>query len=383
MNKVINVNLNNNAYQVEEPGYVALQKYLDSAKASLADNPDKDEIIADLEQAIADKCASYLHANKNVITVAEVDAILKSMGPVESGEEEHEHAETNNGQPETDTPKRIFKIRDGAIVEGVCNGIAAYFDVDPTMVRALFIVLTVISAGTWIIVYILLAIFLPEARTREDVARAQGQPYNAQTIIANAQKRYEYWKKFGQEQSEKWAGDHTEEIQRATELHAEHIKSKIDHKLALKHGLRQQKIARKMTAYEYKPGNFSRGFAGFIAGISILFTCILGLAWIVALIQFFSTGSIFGYFTGTPTMTMILLLICVFYVIYLPLQALTGNAMRFAKAVPSGVSFWGKIVSAIIWITALLGIFSIASQVPQVRDGWWKLRNDIHHSVDR
>jgi len=223
--------------------------------------------------------------------------------------------------------------------------------------------------------------------TREDVARAQGQPYNAQTIIANAQKRYEYWKKFGQEQSEKWAGDHTEEIQRATDLHTEHIKNKINRKLTLKHELRQQKIARKMAAYDYKydykPGNFSRGLAGFIAGMSILFTCILGLAWVVALIQFFGTGSISGYFTGTPTMIMILLLICVFYVIYLPLQALTGSAMRFAKAAPVGGSFWGKIVSAIIWIAALIGVFSIASQVPQVRDGWWQLRNDIHHHIDR
>src|ERR1700736_6059630 len=102
MNKVITVNLNNNAYQVEEPGYEALQKYLDSAKASLADNPDKDEIIADLEQAIADKCASYLHTNKNVIAQQEIDAILKSMGPVETDSGEPEHEETKTDEPKID-----------------------------------------------------------------------------------------------------------------------------------------------------------------------------------------------------------------------------------------------------------------------------------------
>lgn len=386
MNKVITVNLNNNAYQVEEPGYEALQKYLDTAKSSLADNPDKDEIIADLEQAIADKCASYLHANKTVITVAEIDAILKSMGPVENGEEEH--AETKTEEPKANAPKRLFKIRDGAIVEGVCNGIAAYFDVDPTMVRALFIILTVISAGTWIIVYILLAIFLPEARTREDVAKAQGQPYNAQTIIANAQKRYEYWKKFGQEQQQKWTDDHNEQIKYWTTMHNEHKKNAAQHNAKFQKEFNKdfnEDIARKTGGYkyEYKPGNFSRGLAGFIGGMSALLLCVLSLVWVVALIQYFGTGSISGYFAGVPTVVMILLLSCVFYLIFLPLQMLTGSALRFAKSAPTTASFWGKMVAVAIWIAALIGIFSIANQVPQVRDGWWQLRNDIHHHIDR
>ncbi|HSW80903.1 MAG TPA: PspC domain-containing protein [Candidatus Saccharimonas sp.] len=384
MNKVITVNLNNNAYQVEEPGYEALQKYLNTAKSSLADNPDKDEIIADLEQAIADKCASYLHTNKNVIAVAEIDAILKSMGPVESDEKDQEHAKTKTDEPKTATPKRLFKVRDGAIVEGVCNGIAAYFDVDPTMVRALFIILTVISAGTWIIVYILLAIFLPEARTREDVAHAQGIPYNAQTIIANAQKRYEYWKKFGQDQQEKWTAEHGEQIKYWTNLHNEHKKGAAGHTAKFEKEFNEE-ITRKMSGYNYgyKPGKFSRGLAGFIGGMSALLLCVLSLAWVIALIQFFGTGSISGYFAGVPTMVMILLLSCVFYLIFLPLQMLTGSALRFAKSAPTTRSFWGKMVAAAIWIAALIGIFSIANQVPQVRDGWWQLRNDIHQHIDR
>jgi DNA-binding transcriptional MocR family regulator len=55
MNTVIIVNLNGNAFHIEEPGYVALRAYLDAAGAQLEDNPDKGEILADLEQAIADK----------------------------------------------------------------------------------------------------------------------------------------------------------------------------------------------------------------------------------------------------------------------------------------------------------------------------------------
>ncbi|HYM36036.1 MAG TPA: hypothetical protein VET48_11605, partial [Steroidobacteraceae bacterium] len=83
MNKVVIANLNGNAYQLEEAGYEALRQYLDRAAAQLKDNPDKAEIIADLEQAIAEKCASYLGSHKNVVSSEEIAQILKQMGPVD------------------------------------------------------------------------------------------------------------------------------------------------------------------------------------------------------------------------------------------------------------------------------------------------------------
>src|SRR5262249_48718950 len=60
MQKVITINLNGNAYQLDEAGYEALVAYLDRAERQLRDNPDRAEILADLEQAIAEKCLRYL-----------------------------------------------------------------------------------------------------------------------------------------------------------------------------------------------------------------------------------------------------------------------------------------------------------------------------------
>jgi len=42
MNRVIPINLNGNAYQLEESGYEALRAYLDHAARRLESNPDKD-----------------------------------------------------------------------------------------------------------------------------------------------------------------------------------------------------------------------------------------------------------------------------------------------------------------------------------------------------
>lgn len=44
---------------------------------------------------------------------------------------------------------------------GVCSGLANYLDIDPTLMRALFII-AVLMAGTGILAYIVLAIIMPD-----------------------------------------------------------------------------------------------------------------------------------------------------------------------------------------------------------------------------
>ena len=76
MNTVIIVNLNGIAFHLEEPGFLTLRTYLERAQAQLAANPDKTEIMSDLEQAIADKCSHFLSPHKNVLTAAEIDDVV-------------------------------------------------------------------------------------------------------------------------------------------------------------------------------------------------------------------------------------------------------------------------------------------------------------------
>ena len=63
----------------------ALRAYLQVAEQRLAGNPDQTEILADLEQAIADKCRRYLGPHKNVVSSEEVAEVLREMGPVDGG----------------------------------------------------------------------------------------------------------------------------------------------------------------------------------------------------------------------------------------------------------------------------------------------------------
>src|SRR5712675_774046 len=158
MRRVISASLNGNAYQIEDNAYAVLAAYLEDAARALAGNPDKDEIIADVEQAIADKCARFLSPHKTVIARTEIDQVLAEMGPVDSGEA-RESAGAAGASAAASGPKvadaaggaaapgaaaaagesgpsarRLYQISEGALVSGVCNGIAAYFHVDVTIV---------------------------------------------------------------------------------------------------------------------------------------------------------------------------------------------------------------------------------------------------------
>lgn len=44
---------------------------------------------------------------------------------------------------------------------GVCSGLANYFDVDPTIMRVLFIV-AVLMAGTGVLAYLVMAVIMPD-----------------------------------------------------------------------------------------------------------------------------------------------------------------------------------------------------------------------------
>ena len=85
MRTVNTISLNGNAWQIEAEGCQALAAYLKGAETRLTADPDREEILADLEQAIADKLSRHVNAHKNVVTADEIARVLQEMGPVEAG----------------------------------------------------------------------------------------------------------------------------------------------------------------------------------------------------------------------------------------------------------------------------------------------------------
>lgn len=57
--------------------------------------------------------------------------------------------------------KRLYKSRQNHMLAGVCGGVAEYFNIDPTLVRLLFVLLC-FGWGSGLVAYILAAIIIPK-----------------------------------------------------------------------------------------------------------------------------------------------------------------------------------------------------------------------------
>lgn len=65
---------------------------------------------------------------------------------------------------EADGPKRYMRSRQDKVLGGVCGGLAEYFEIDPTLVRVLWVLLVLVTGFVpGVLVYILLWALAPEA----------------------------------------------------------------------------------------------------------------------------------------------------------------------------------------------------------------------------
>ncbi len=338
MQKVININLNGNAYQLDETGFDALREYLAGAEVALHDNPDRAEIIADLEQAIAEKCQRFLGAHKSVVSSGEVDQIIKEMGPIDAsaGQEAHDAAggADRKQSPPEEPPKRLYRSPDGAMIAGVCNGLAAYFGIDVTFVRIAFVLLAVLTKGAALIIYVAMMFIVPEARTGEERAAAVGAPFNAKEVIERAKRQAaegtKHWRRHWRQQRRHW------------------------------------------RRFGWAPG-MSAGYGAFPWPVALLpvFALVhlaLFLTMAAMMISLVNTGAILAWRVppNVPVWAGALILLIGYQIVVSPFRAVQQWSWHLQPdAQPGWYAFW----NAAIWLTALAVILWIASgHIPEIQE---------------
>lgn len=58
--------------------------------------------------------------------------------------------------------KKLVRTLDNRMICGVCGGVGKYFNVDPTLVRLIWVLASVLGAGSGLLIYIIAAIIIPE-----------------------------------------------------------------------------------------------------------------------------------------------------------------------------------------------------------------------------
>jgi phage shock protein PspC (stress-responsive transcriptional regulator) len=196
MRKVTTGSLNGNAYQFEEEAFTAVQAYLQKAAATFATNPDRAEILADLERAIADKCDTFLGRHKTVISVEEARQVLGEMGPVGDSFTQPDDTAAYSASAEPASTqlvyvaprrRRLFRLPNEGMIGGVCAGVAAYINIDVVWVRLAYVLL-VFCTGLWFLVWLVQLCITPKALTPEDIAAAHGDPITAREVVDRARR---------------------------------------------------------------------------------------------------------------------------------------------------------------------------------------------------
>ncbi|MCG2612977.1 PspC domain-containing protein [Terrimonas sp. NA20] len=171
MKKIININLSGRVIPIEDSAYEKLQGYIESLRRHFANEEGRDEIINDIESRIAELMNDKIRKGASCVTDADVDEIIASMGRPEdfdddaadaesntqAGQSQQQYYDSSNTRPRT----RLFRDTSDKLIGGVCSGLAAYMNVDPSIVRILFAIITFGGFGVGFLIYIILWMVLP------------------------------------------------------------------------------------------------------------------------------------------------------------------------------------------------------------------------------
>ena len=171
MKKVININFQGRILPIEEMAYENLKQYIESLRTYFEQEEGKDEIINDIECRVAELCEDRLKKGAVCITEQDIDLIITSIGrpadfEAQDGFEANtttnttSNAGTNQAQSNTQNAgeptyqKRLYRDEQNKVLGGVCAGIANYLNLDPIIIRVLWILLFGISFFAYLLLWI-------------------------------------------------------------------------------------------------------------------------------------------------------------------------------------------------------------------------------------
>lgn len=222
MNKTISINIAGFVFNIEEQAYDKLENYLNSIRTKFKDEAEREEIMEDIEARIAELFQEKVSDTKAAIVLSDVTEVIDIMGkPEDYADEENaegEASEESDQGPKTESTysdtsqKRLFRDTDNEMIGGVCAGLGHFFNLDPTIVRIIFVLL-VILGGSGILLYLILLLVVPEAKSTADKLQMKGRKVNLDNIKEHV---YEFKAEF-QDSAKSGAKQVKDNVKRAAE----------------------------------------------------------------------------------------------------------------------------------------------------------------------
>jgi len=181
MNKTVSIHLQGMNFIFEEQAYELLKDYLTRLKEVLKNEQGRDDILQDVELRIVELLQAGLTPFKQVIELKTVEEIISKLGQPEAFSSEEQETFQSSNTEAAPSEKRLFRDGDHAMLGGVCAGVAAYFNVDVVIIRALYI-FAFLTLGLGFLLYIILWAIIPLAKTSSEKLQMKGQAVNVENM---------------------------------------------------------------------------------------------------------------------------------------------------------------------------------------------------------
>jgi len=181
MNKTVSIHLQGVPFIFEEQAYDRLNSYLQQLKQVLQKEEGSDEILQDVELRMVELLQQHLTTFKQVVELELVEQIIEKLGQPEDFSDETVGTDETLSVQDTAIEKRLFRDGDRAMIGGVCAGVSAYFNIDVVIVRVIYIC-CFLTFGIGFLLYIVLWVIIPLAKTSSDKLRMKGQHVNIENM---------------------------------------------------------------------------------------------------------------------------------------------------------------------------------------------------------
>ena len=176
MKEITRIHLAKTPFSVEVDAKKSLEKYLNLIQKNMHAEP---EAMQEIEARMVELLAERGVAKDGVIGNDDVLAIQKQMGEPRDFSDGSDNAETDvdvDDEVLGNSSKQLMRDTEHGLIGGVCAGVAAYFGVNPLWIRLIAIFSPFITFGTAVLIYIVMWLSIPEARTASDKLRMRGEP---------------------------------------------------------------------------------------------------------------------------------------------------------------------------------------------------------------
>jgi phage shock protein PspC (stress-responsive transcriptional regulator) len=194
MKETIKINLAGQLFDLDHDAYERLKHYLDSLEIKFGTTGDEgSEIIEDIEARIAEILQQKIDSKKQVISLEDVEEIIGLMGEpeqMEDNEDNGEEPESKGKQGFVKGTRRFYRDPQNRVFGGVCSGLAAYFNIDPIWIRLLFVFLFFAKLAG-VLIYVILWIIMPPAKTTGQRLEMQGKSINLNDIEDSVKREFE------------------------------------------------------------------------------------------------------------------------------------------------------------------------------------------------